>query len=83
MKIKLSELSKEAEVKCDIKNFRFSAHSQREDLLKVVEKLNPDKVILVHGDPPAIDWTGASILKENKKRKVFAAEPGKEIILDA
>ena len=82
MKIRLSDYSEETEVKCNIKRFRFSAHSLREDLLKVVDKLNPDKVILVHGDPPAINWMGASILKENKKRKVFAAEPGKEIIFD-
>jgi cleavage and polyadenylation specificity factor subunit 3 len=81
MKIRLSDYGEETEVKCDIKRFRFSAHSLREDLLKVVEKLNPDKVILVHGDPPAINWIGASILKENKKRRVYAAETGKEIEL--
>ena len=81
MKIRLSETSGETEVKCNIIRFRFSAHSLREDLLKVVDRLNPDKVILVHGDPPAIDWTGASILKENKKRRVYACETGKEINL--
>ncbi len=80
-KIRLSELSEEKEVKCAIKNFRFSAHSLREELLRIVNKLNPDTVILIHGDPPAIDWMGASILKENKKRRVYAAEPGKEIHL--
>jgi len=79
MKIRLSKLSEESEVKCTIKRFRFSAHSLREDLLKVVEKLNPENVILIHGDPPAIDWIGASILKRDKKRKVYAAETGKEI----
>lgn len=80
-KIRLSESSIESEVRCTIKSFRFSAHSLREDLLKVVTKLNPNKIILVHGDPPAIDWVGASILKENKKRRVFAAQPGKTILL--
>ena len=82
MKIRLSELSEEMEVMCSIKRFRFSAHSFREDLLQVVEKLNPEQVILIHGDPPAIDWMGASILKANKKRRVYAAELGKEIVLD-
>ena len=83
MKIRLSELNDEMEVKCSIQRFRFSAHSFREDLLKVVDKLNPEQVILIHGDPPAINWIGASILKKNKKRRVFAAELGKEIVLDA
>ncbi len=82
MKIRLSALYEEIEVKCSIKSFRFSAHSLREDLLKVVDTLNPGNVILIHGDPPAIDWIGASILKENKKRRVYAAEPGKEIQLN-
>ncbi len=82
MKIRLSRLSEDMEVKCTIRSFRFSAHSIREDLLKMVNKLNPEKIILIHGDPPAIDWIGASILKENKKRKVFAAEPGKGILLN-
>ncbi len=82
MKIRLAGLSGETEVRCTIKSFRFSAHSLREDLLKVVTKLNPNRIILVHGDPPAIDWVGASILKENKNRRVFAAEPGKTILLD-
>jgi cleavage and polyadenylation specificity factor subunit 3 len=81
MKIRLSKLSEETEVKCTIKRFRFSAHSIREDLLKVVDKLNPEKVILIHGDPPAINWIGASILKTNKNRKVYAAETGREIVL--
>ncbi len=81
MKIKLSTLGEESEVKCTIKRFRFSAHSLREDLVKIVDKLNPEKVILIHGDPAAIDWIGSSILKENKKRKVYAAETGKEIEL--
>jgi Cft2 family RNA processing exonuclease len=79
MKISLTKLSEETEVKCTIKRFRFTAHSLREDLLKVVDKLNPENVILLHGDPPAIDWIGASILKKNKKKKVYAAVKGKEI----
>ncbi len=68
-----------SEVKCTIKNFKFSAHSKREGILKLVERTNPKNVILVHGDPPAIDWVGNSILKTNRKIKVYSAEIGKEI----
>jgi len=80
-KIKLTEYDKSVEVKCSIKNFRFTAHSKREELLEIVKKLNTENVILVHGDPLSIDWVGANILKENKGIKVFAAQRGKEIIL--
>jgi len=38
-------------------------------------------VILVHGDSSAIDWVGASILKNHKGIKVFKAEKGKKITL--
>ena len=80
-KIKLNNLEEDEEVKCSIENFRFSAHSRREDLLKIVKKLKPEKVILVHGEPEAIDWMGASILNINNNIKVYEAQLGKQIIL--
>jgi predicted metal-dependent RNase len=82
-RIRLSKLSQEINVKCAIKRFRFSAHSLREDLIKVVEKHDPENVILVHGDSPSINWVGAAILKDDKKRRVFAAELGKKIRLNS
>ncbi len=80
-KIQLEENGREFKIKCEIEQFRFSAHSKREDLLKLVKKLNPANVLLVHGDPPAIDWMGYSILKNSFERKVYAAEIGKRIII--
>jgi cleavage and polyadenylation specificity factor subunit 3 len=81
-KIQLTERDKKVEVKCEIKNFRFSAHSKREELVALIKKLNPDKVVLIHGDKEAIDWIGASILKLFPGKKVFAAENFQEIIFD-
>jgi cleavage and polyadenylation specificity factor subunit 3 len=82
-KIKLSESEPEEEIKCSIKKFSFTAHSRREDLLKIVAKLKPEHVILVHGDDEAIDWVGSRILKEFKGIKVHRAETGKEILLQS
>jgi cleavage and polyadenylation specificity factor subunit 3 len=81
-KIQITDRDKKVEVKCEIKNFRFSAHSKREELVSLVKKLNPEKVILIHGDKEAIDWIGASILKQFSDKKIFAAENFKEIIFD-
>jgi Cft2 family RNA processing exonuclease len=81
-KIQLTERDRKLEVKCEIKNFRFSAHSNREELLSIVDKLNPAQIILIHGDSEAIDWMGASILKRWKKKKVYAAENGKPLLFD-
>ncbi|HAB51867.1 MAG: exonuclease [Ignavibacteria bacterium RIFOXYB2_FULL_35_12] len=78
-KIKLTEFSQEEIVKCSIEKFRFSAHSKREELIEIVRKLKPKKIILVHGGEDAISWVGNQILKELKGVKVFQAELGKEI----
>ncbi len=81
-KIQLTESDKKREVRCDIKNFSFSAHSKREELINIIEKLKPENVILVHGDEEAIDWMGSAALKKYKGIKVYAASPGKEILFD-
>lgn len=80
-KIRLTGLSEPIDVQCEIKNFRFSAHARREDLISIVKKLKPENVILVHGDSEAIDWIGAAILKAFPRIKVSAAVQGKEINL--
>ena len=81
-KIQLTESDKKREVCCDIKNFNFSAHSNREELISIIDKLKPDNVILVHGDEEAINWMGNSTLKRYRGIKVYAASPGKEIAFD-
>lgn len=78
-KVQLTDFDEATEVNCAVKNFKFSAHARREDLLSIVNKLNPDTVILTHGDEEALDWMGSSILKKNRKIKVQTAKAGKEI----
>ena len=78
-KIQLNDYEKNTEVNCEIKNFKFSAHARREDLLKIVDILKPDSIILVHGDEEAIDWVGSSILKAQKNVKVLVGSAKKEI----
>jgi Cft2 family RNA processing exonuclease len=81
-KIQLTDRDEKVEVKCEVKNFRFSAHSKREELVSLANKLMPEIVVLVHGDKEAINWIGASILKQHPGKKVYAAENFKEIIFD-
>jgi cleavage and polyadenylation specificity factor subunit 3 len=78
-KIQLTGFDELIEVNCTIKNFKFSAHARREDLLKIVDKLKPDNVILTHGDEDALDWMGSSILKKYKNIKIQTAEARKEL----
>jgi Cft2 family RNA processing exonuclease len=80
-RIKLSDNAEAEIVKCEIKRFRFPSHALREELIEIVKRVNPAKVILVHGDSLAIDWVGARIINEYKHIKVFSAEEGKELLL--
>ncbi len=79
--IQLTNLSEPVNVRCDIERFRFSAHSGREGLLTIVQRLRPATVILVHGEHQSIDWMGHAILQKFPTTKVHAAEIGKQIML--
>jgi len=81
-KIQLTERNRRVEVKCEIKNFRFSAHSKREELVLLVKKLHPETILLIHGDKAAIDWMGLSVLKQFPTKKVFAPANYKPILFD-
>ena len=41
---------------CDVDRFRFSGHSHRRDLLSLVDMLQPEKIVLVHGEKSAKEW---------------------------
>jgi Cft2 family RNA processing exonuclease len=66
-------------VHCNIKEFQFSAHASRESLINYARKLAPKKVILIHGDPPAVDWMRAKLLIELPGAEVIVPTPGMEI----
>jgi cleavage and polyadenylation specificity factor subunit 3 len=78
-KIQLTGFEEPIEVHCAIRNFKFSAHARREDLLMIVDKLKPENVILTHGDEEALDWMGSEILKKYRNIKLHTAKVGKEI----
>ncbi len=48
-------------VRCEVQRFRFSGHSHRRDLIKLVERLAPETVVLVHGETNARTWMAENI----------------------
>ncbi len=48
-------------VNCDVERFRFSGHSHRRDLIQLVERLKPKKVLVVHGEEEARVWLADNI----------------------
>ena len=64
----------EVDVRCSIENFRFTSHASPDDIMTMVQKLNPKKVVLVHGDEGAIDVIGHRILTEYPHIRVQGVE---------
>src|SRR5882762_4757649 len=68
-------------LRCHIEQFQFSAHASRESLVAYATKLGPKKILLVHGDPPAVEWMRARLAGELPNCEVIVPTPGLEMEL--
>jgi len=68
-------------VRCHLEQFQFSAHASRESLIAFAERLAPKKVLLVHGDPPAVEWMRAGLAFDLPNSEIIVPTPGVEIEL--
>src|SRR5881398_1207125 len=68
-------------VRCNIELFQFSAHATREWLIDYAKKLSPGKIVLVHGDPPAVDWMRATLSAALPRSEIIVPAPGMELEL--
>jgi Cft2 family RNA processing exonuclease len=68
-------------VRCNIEQFQFSAHASRESLIAYSQKLSPKKILLVHGDPPAVEWMRATLSAALANAEVIVPMPGVELEL--
>jgi Cft2 family RNA processing exonuclease len=68
-------------VRCHIEQFQFSAHASRESLIAFAERLVPKKVLVVHGDPLAVEWMRARLASDLPNSEIIVPTPGVEIDL--
>jgi Cft2 family RNA processing exonuclease len=68
-------------VRCNIEQFQFSAHATREALIEYAKNISPRKIVLVHGDPPAVEWMRARLSAELPASQVIMPTPGVELVL--
>lgn len=68
-------------VACHIEQFQFSAHASRESIVRYVKQLAPKKIVLVHGDVPAVEWTRAQLAAALPESQVIVPTPGVELDL--
>lgn len=81
-KVKLHHAHAAIPLHCDVETYDFSGHATREALVDYVRKLRPRKVLLVHGDEPAIAWMIAAINAAVPETEVIVPLPGEKIRLD-
>ena len=68
-------------VRCNIEQFQFSAHSTRESLIDYAKRISPKKILLVHGDPPAVEWMRTTLSNKLPDSEVIVPTPGMDVDL--
>lgn len=69
------------EIRAEVERFRFSGHSNRQELLDLVEHVDPKKVVLVHGEADARAWFEAALAEEYPEITVINPKPGEVVEL--
>jgi Cft2 family RNA processing exonuclease len=68
-------------VRCHREHFQFSAHASRESLVEYAKRVSPKKIVLVHGDVPAVEWMRATLAQGLPQTEIIVPQPGVEIEL--
>lgn len=64
-----------AQLNCVVEDFDFSGHARREELLEFAVRTRPKKLLLVHGDPPAMAWFKERLDTMLPETEVIIPEP--------
>ncbi len=65
--------------RCQIEDFDLTAHSNRDELLDFVSRVEPRTVLLSHGDATAREWFEGQIHARHPKMKVIQPQPGETV----
>jgi predicted metal-dependent RNase len=68
-------------LECEVEVFDFSGHAPRDDLRAYAKKLDPKKVILVHGDQEALDWFAGALRADLPRAEVVIPPPEQQVAL--
>lgn len=80
-RIRLAPDAPERELRCQVDAFSFSAHGGREHLLDLACRMRPSTVVLVHGDPAAVEWFRARLAERLPSATLVLPPPGQTIEL--
>lgn len=66
---------------CEVLDFDFTAHANRDELLDFVGAVNPRVIVLGHGEPEARAWFAAALRRRHPRIRVFEPVPGEVLEL--
>lgn len=79
--VQLSPEDQPQPLRCHVEDFNLSAHATRDAIRAWVNKVAPKKIVLVHGDPPAVEWFRATLQADLPGSEVIVPTPGARIPL--
>jgi predicted metal-dependent RNase len=79
--LRMTEGGRAIPVACRIERFHFSAHSNRKQLMTMIENLKPRWTLLVHGELEAARWFEQEIKRQNLPTEVLILEENKKVLL--
>jgi Cft2 family RNA processing exonuclease len=65
--------------RCRMEDYDLTAHANRDELLDLVGRVDPETVILGHGDGDSREWFEARIHERHPKLKVSQLAPGESL----
>ncbi len=74
--VQLAPDAKPQPLNCRMEKFNFSGHATRETLRAFAIKMRPKKVLLVHGDPAAVEWFRATLSADLPQSEIIIPTPG-------
>jgi Cft2 family RNA processing exonuclease len=80
-KVMLNPSAGEQPVLCRVEAFDLTSHALREDLLAYILRLRPEVCVLVHGDPPALEWFRGQLNAQAPRMRVVIPHPGEPVSL--
>jgi Cft2 family RNA processing exonuclease len=79
--VKLHSAHTAVPLRSDVHTFDFSGHAPRHQLVEYARKLNPRKILLVHGDSAALEWMAQTLAAALPHSEVIVPMAGEKITL--
>jgi predicted metal-dependent RNase len=80
--VKLHHAYPPVTLRAEVEAFDFSGHATRDELVEYAKRVRPRKLLLVHGDAPAMAWMVPALQAALPETEVIVPQPGERVRLD-